>query len=208
MLPLVLDLLDRRVVVFGGGEVGLRKARYFADEAEVVVVSLDFAEGFDDLGVRKVRSGIQDSMDRWIEFADLVIAATDDPVLNERICDLARKEGKLFNQANGVGNFLIPSVVERGDLLIAISTLGRSPGLSKFLRLRLDGMLGEEWASMVRLQEEMRAELRTRVRDREGRKRILWSIMEDEGIWELLRSDYGGARERAMEYIGGEEDDR
>ena len=49
MIPLVLDLAEKRVVVFGGGAVGLRKAKYFKDEADVKVVSREFDPGFDSL---------------------------------------------------------------------------------------------------------------------------------------------------------------
>jgi precorrin-2 dehydrogenase/sirohydrochlorin ferrochelatase len=62
MLPLVLDLLEKRVVVFGGRDVGLRKAKYFEDEADVIVVSREFHLGFDSLRVSRIEGEAMEMM--------------------------------------------------------------------------------------------------------------------------------------------------
>ena len=77
MLPLFVDMTAKKVVVFGAGPVGLRKANFFAREAEVVIVARSFIDGLDPK-IRMVKADVRAEMEMWIEWADLVVAATDD----------------------------------------------------------------------------------------------------------------------------------
>ena len=197
ILPLFIDMTGTRVAVFGAGPVGVRKANYFAQEARVTVIGLDFAEGFDPR-IDLVKADISDEMARWVEWADLVVAATNDHVLNGRIAAEAMTRGRPCNRADGVSTFLIPSMVERNGYAIAISTMGRSPGMSKYLRLKLERELGVEYDLMVRLQEEVREVAKASMSSQTEREAFLWEIMEDEGIWSLLLDDYEGAKASAL----------
>jgi precorrin-2 dehydrogenase/sirohydrochlorin ferrochelatase len=136
VLPLLLDARGKRVVVFGGGEVGLRKARFFAGEADVTVVSRAYVPGFESLEnkVTKVTSEIGEEQEGLIGGADFVIIATGDRELNDRLEAIALAAGKYCNRADGVSSFLIPSVVQRRNFLVAVSTLGRSPAMSRFIK--------------------------------------------------------------------------
>jgi siroheme synthase-like protein len=200
MLPLWFDLSSRKVVVFGGGEVGRRKANYLASEAEVVVVSRDFVGGF--LPSIMLRQGtVEDGLHDMVGWADLVIAATNDTRLNDTIASEAARQGKLCNRADGLSTFLIPSVVERENYCVAISTEGRSPGMSKFLRLELDRLLGRRYELMVSLQEELRELAKKKVPSQIERERRLWRVLEDGKIWAALESDPSKARELAMQIL-------
>ncbi len=201
MIHLLLDLNGKKVAVFGGGEVGLRKAKYLASEAEVVVVSREFVPGFEGAGIRRVTADIDAVMVGWIDWAHLVVAATNVPEINDRIAAAALEGGKPCNRADGISTFMIPSVVERENYTVAISTEGRSPGMSKFLRIKLDGLLGPQYDRMVRLQEELRSAARSAIPDQRERERFLWEILEDKTIWDLLDSDPGAARELAMKRL-------
>jgi len=207
MLPLFLDLRPRKVVVFGGGEVGLRKAKYFAEEAEVVVVSRTFVAGFDGAGVEMVKEEADTNLDRWISWGDFIVAATDDRELNERIVNSAMRQNRYCNSADGISNFLIPSLVQRENYSVAVSTLGRSPAMSKFLRIKLESILTDEYSRMITLQEELRILAKGRIADQRSRERYLWEVLEDQGLWELVRAgDMRAARElaegRMVRFIG------
>jgi len=186
MRHLLLDLRGKKAVVFGGGEVGLRKAKYLAAEAEVVVVSKDFVAGFRGSGIRQEMADIAEVLDEWVEWADLVVAATNDSALNGRIAEKSRSLGKYCNRADGPCTFMIPSLVERSNYSVAVSTGGKSPGMSKFLRQELDRMLPPVYERMVSLQEELREEAKSYIADQRDRERFLWSILEDRQIWEVL----------------------
>jgi len=197
MLPLFVDMTAKKVVVFGAGPVGLRKANFFAREAEVVIVARSFIDGLDPK-IRMVKADVRAEMEMWIEWADLVVAATDDREINDRIVTEAERRGRLCNRADGISTFLIPSVVEKDGYVVAISTLGRSPGMAKYLRLKLERELGTRYGLMVCLQEELRELVRERLASSSERERFLWSVLQDEEVWTLLEKEYGRARDVAL----------
>ena len=204
MLPLLLDACGKRVVVFGGGEVGLRKARFFAREAEVTVVSNAFVPGFESIGkaVTKVTAEIGPEHEALIDGADFVIVATGNRQLNDRLEARAKASGKYCNRADGVSTFLIPSVVERRNFVVAISTLGRSPAMSHFLKVLVDENLSPAMSSMIDLQEELREKAKSVIPDQAVRERFLWDILGDEAIWDELHKDPGQARTMALKRMG------
>jgi siroheme synthase-like protein len=204
VLPLLLDARGKRVVVFGGGEVGLRKARFFAREAKVTIVSKAYVPGFEsiDKNVNRVISEIGPEQEALIDDADFVIIATGDHELNDRLECRAKASGKYCNRADGLSSFLIPSVVERRNFLVAVSTLGRSPAMSRFLKGVVEEKLGPEMSSMIDLQEELREKARSLIPDQVSRERLLWDVLEDEAIWDELVKDPGLARTMAFRKMG------
>jgi precorrin-2 dehydrogenase/sirohydrochlorin ferrochelatase len=196
-LPLFIDLACKKVVIFGGGAVGERKAKYFAP-AEVVVVSSRFTECLEAMGAEGLLKlerhdvNVQD-VPRLIEAAFLVVAATGDRKLNDEISSLAEALGILVNNATGDTPVLVPSVIRKGDVTIAISTGGRSPAMSKYIRLKLDAALGPDVERMVGLQERLREELKGRLPDQKGREKILWEILDDPDVWEALKTSVENA---------------
>jgi precorrin-2 dehydrogenase/sirohydrochlorin ferrochelatase len=197
MITLLLDLQDKNVIIFGGGTVGLRKARFFEGESKVTVVSREFHPDFESICVRKIIGDVEELAPDMVSSSDIVIAATDDQSLNNRISEMAKSLGKLHNQANGIGNFLIPSVLNRGSFTVAISTMGKSPAFSRYLRLKLERELSKELELMVQLQEELRAELKERIEDQQTREDLLRLVLYDDRIWTLLSNSYQDALNEA-----------
>ncbi|NLA38850.1 MAG: bifunctional precorrin-2 dehydrogenase/sirohydrochlorin ferrochelatase, partial [Methanomicrobiales archaeon] len=112
--------------------------------------------------------------------------------------------GILFNNAAGdPGNVIIPSVVRGRNYLVAISTLGKSPAVSRYIRMQLEAGYAD-LDLMIDLQDEMRSMLKDIEPAQERRSRALWGILQDEEIWGMLASDYDRARAMAMErYLHG-----
>ena len=200
MLPLLLDARGKRVVVFGGGEVGLRKALFFAREAEVTVVSRAFVPGFESKGkaIKRISMEIGPEQEALIDDSDFVIIATDDHELNDRLEARAQASRKFCNRADRPSSFLIPSVVERRNFLVAISTMGRSPAMSRYLKQTVEEGLRPEMSSMIDLQEELRKKARCLIPDQAVRERFLWDILGDETIWAALVNDPAHARTMAF----------
>lgn len=181
MIPLFHDLRDELVVIFGGGSVAARKAARFGSEATVVVASATFSERFEDLPCRQVRTEIREPLvESLLADAFLVIPATDDQDLNRRIEDLARDAGCLVNRVDRRGQTVTPSTIEGSNISIAISTEGRSPAVSKYLRRRLESEI-ERADGMVDVQSRLRAALADRP-EPERRER-LWRVLEDDQVW-------------------------
>jgi precorrin-2 dehydrogenase/sirohydrochlorin ferrochelatase len=203
MIPLMLDLAGRTVLIFGGGDVGARKAAFFQHEAEVTVFSRSFSPAFDGLAVRQCRMDIanlgNDELVRLLAGAFLVVTATSDPALNDRIGNLCRERGVLYNNAAGEqGDVLVPSIVAGRHYLLAVTTFGMSPAVPRYLRLRLEREYAE-LDRMIELQRDVRTILKDIEPVQERRSAMLWSVLCDEDIWAVLASDYERALHLAQE---------
>ncbi len=205
-LPLMLDLSRKEVVIFGGGDVGERKAALFCDHSRVIVVSREFTPVLTELSEKGKISLIKADLSekgvlKYIKNAFIVIPATNDAILNEKIAEYAGKNGILTDRVDGPGDIIVPSLIKRGDIVIGISTLGQSPALSKYIRERIEEVITPGFAEMARLQNEIREILKTRVEDQKKRKKILWSIISDDEVWTALGESYDKAYMLASKHI-------
>ncbi|HWQ49082.1 MAG TPA: bifunctional precorrin-2 dehydrogenase/sirohydrochlorin ferrochelatase [Methanosarcina sp.] len=208
-LPLMLDLSGRKIVIFGGGSVGERKAELFCGCAGTVVVSLDFSERLQELEasgqVRLSRLDLTTAPDselrEIISGAFLVIPATSSSELNRKITAIARESDILINQVDALGSVVIPSVIKRGDLVIGISTLGHSPAVSKYTRKQIENVITPAYSDMIRLQDELRSYLKLHVKEQKKRKALLWKVLESENVWKGFSDSYENAAEEAYAII-------
>lgn len=181
--PVFLDIKDKFCLVVGGGKVGTRKAIGLASaNARVRVVSLDFSRDlvearFDNICLDKKFFDPQD-----LNGVCLVFAATDSRELNARIKDAARRAGILCNIADGKdkGDFILPSVVNRGNLQVAVSTGGASPALARRLRQDLQTLFGSEYETMLRLMANIRKKMLAQGHDPEGHKKIFTDLVDQD----------------------------
>jgi len=133
--PIIVRLAGRPVLVVGGGVIALRKTEgLVASGASITVVSPDFADGFEQL--ERVTL-----VQRTYETADLdgmwlVVAATNDPVVQQRIFDECEARHIFCNAVDDPDRcaFILPAIVRRGPVIVAVSTQGRSPTLAKHLK--------------------------------------------------------------------------
>jgi precorrin-2 dehydrogenase/sirohydrochlorin ferrochelatase len=192
MIPLFVDCSGKRIVIFGGGEVASRKAAYFS-EAEVLVVSRSFSHKMSILPVerRMLDAGrVSDEVITGIiGGAFLVIGALSDPIQNNRIKNLCRAQNILFNNADGeAGDVIIPSVTGGKNYLLAISTKGNSPAVSRFIRENLEQQF-PALDDMIALQRDLRAQLKHTEPSLSRRNAILWDVLNDREIWKALKNN-------------------
>ena len=197
MIPLFVDCSQRRIVIFGGGDVAARKAAYFAGVAYVTVVSRSFQQKILDLPVfhkeSDVRSESDDALEAMLEWAFLVIGALSDTAQNNRIGRLCRKRGILFNNADGEpGDVILPSVTGGINYTLAISTHGSSPAISRFIREHLEAEF-PALDQMISLQQRLRTELKRAEPDQAKRDALIWQVLEDPSVWTALSADPEGA---------------
>ena len=158
--PLFLDITGRKCVVVGGGNVAERKVeRLLACGARVEVVGKSLSPLLAAWnGEEKVVRRDADYEDSCLVGAFLVIGATDDEAVNGRIARDARALGIPVNIVDdpALCDFILPSIVGRGDLTIAVSTDGRSPALAKKIRKELEALYGPEYAILLEILGELR----------------------------------------------------
>ena len=204
--PLLLDLRGKSVVVVGGGRVAERKVRtLLASQACVRLVS--------PVVTAALKKAIQKGKVLWrprafrrgdLRGALLVFAATDDPEINRRIGALARQGRRLVNVAKPPesSNFIVPAAFRRGDLIISVSTSGRSPALAKWVRQEMEKTFGREFSHVVRFLGRLRQGLFRRVSAESERRRI-WNQVMGSKIPEMIRSGKIAQARSAFQKIAG-----
>jgi precorrin-2 dehydrogenase/sirohydrochlorin ferrochelatase len=200
MIPLFVDCSGRNVVIFGGGEVASRKAAYFSREAGVLVVSRSFSKKIIALPVEKkvldVNAVSDEKITELISRAFLVIAALPDPALNNRIGRICKDRQILFNNADGEpGDVFIPSVTGGSNFILAVSTKGNSPAVSRFIREQVE-MHYPALDEMIALQHDLREQLKQYEPSPARRNAILREVLNDRTIWETLQRDPEQVREQ------------
>jgi precorrin-2 dehydrogenase/sirohydrochlorin ferrochelatase len=193
--PLLLDLEGRAVLVVGGGLVAERKVESLIEAgASVTVVAPKVTPALDGLSDSKsIRIRKRRFEENDLEGALLVITATDDARVQEQVAEEARKRNVLVNTVDQprLCDFIVPAVVRRGDVLLAISTSGKSPALAAALRAKVEKVITEDTARAARLLGEIRSEVHTRFPDPGRRKKVFEQIV-DSGILDWI-SEYDDA---------------
>jgi len=206
--PVCLDVSGRRCVIIGGGEVAERKARRLMDcGAEVLVVSESLSPALQVMKADGRLSHIKAGYSRdLIDGAFLVIGATDRAEVNEAVSRDARKQGILVNIVDDPGhcNFILPSLYRRGDLLIAITTGGKSPALAKKLRQEMGRHFGPEYETFLKIMGQIRGKVISRGYPAGKNKALFESIIESD-IIDHIRGERWDKVKEMIRNLTGEE---
>lgn len=164
--PVFLEMTDRPCVVVGGGAVAERKAEgLLAAGAQVTVVSPELTPALAALKQEgRLRHVARAYREGDLEGYEVAVVATDDGSVNAAVAREGRERGVWVNAVDDPPNcdFIIPSVIRRGDVVIAVSTGGASPALARRLREELEAFLEEDNAALAKLLHDVRQELRAR----------------------------------------------
>jgi len=164
--PLYLEMNRRRCLVVGGGAVAERKiASLLEAGAKVTVISPDVTEA---VARWSKNNSIQFLARRYqrgdVKGHELVFVATNDGSVNAQVHQDGKNQGVWVNAADDPehGDFILPSVLRRGDLTVAISSGGNSPALARTIREELEIYFTQEYEQLAQLAAQARDELRKR----------------------------------------------
>ncbi len=200
--PIIMDLTGRKCLVVGGGEVALRKVKSLVEAgAHVTVIAPSVHSDI------QAMDGVCVEARLWREgdasgYA-LIFAATNDEKLNAAVSCEAQSRAIPVNVVDDPDkcSFIVPSCVRRGDLLISVTTSGKSPALCKRIRLDLEKLYEPEFAEFVDLLGELRDAVKCKYSEQADREAAFGRLI-DCGIMELLRSgERDQARKKALECI-------
>jgi len=204
--PVHLDINNRNCLVVGGGGVGTRKVKTLLDcGARVMVISLTVSQQLQDLAT----SGEIQLEERSYQTEDLndmflVIGATDDEKLNKQISSDADGLNTLCNIVDRpeVCNFILPSIVHRDDLVITISTSGKSPAFAKKLRKALENQFGEEYGTLLHLLGAVRIKLLQQVHEPEAHKPLFEQLINSDLMVMIQKSEVEKIDSLLLEVLG------
>jgi len=199
-----LQLDGRLCVVVGGGTVALRKARGLSETgARVRLIASELTapvEGLDamEVCVRPYRDGDLDE-------AFLAFAATGDRAVNAAVVGEARRRGVLVSVVDlpEEGDFVLPALLRRGELTVAVATGGRSPALAALVRDHLAAQLGPEWAAVLEIAAALRRKRLTLQGKTEYNQAILRRLL-DGGLPKLIAGGDEAAVDRLLRTLFGE----
>jgi precorrin-2 dehydrogenase/sirohydrochlorin ferrochelatase len=161
--PILVDLQGKKALVVGGGKVAQRKIETLLEYgASVQVVARELTAELEELrSAGKVEFLGGEFSEAFLIGAFVVFAATDDASLNGRVSREAQQRGLLVNAVDQPAdcNFIVPSILSRGDLLIAVSTSGKSPAFARKVRVELERHFGEEYGFFLNLMSNLRKEI-------------------------------------------------
>ncbi len=199
--PIYLDIENRNVVIIGGGNVCARKAETMMNYgARVTVVSPEFTaeiEKWAAEGCLALRRKMYDESD--LDGANLVIASTDDEGVNTTIAADCRRRRIPVNvvDVTHLCEFIVPAIIEKGSVQIAVSTGGSSPALARTLKEDLQRFVGPEYDEVNRALGSLRPGAKKVLPTDIDRKRFFDGIIAA-GILDMLRQ---GRRHDAYETI-------
>lgn len=200
--PVSLSLVNRLVLVVGAGTIGTRKIRSLLTAGAKVRVVAPRAS-------RQVESWARTGRIRWakrnfrksdVRRVWAVIGSTSDQEINKSIYDVAGRERVFVNIADKpeLCTFIMPSVLRRGDLTIAISTSGASPSLARYIRLGLEKTFGSYYAEFLIFMRELRTKASSELSNAKDRKLYFNKIIEGPYLSLIHSNKRKEAKKRAL----------
>jgi len=203
--PVFWNIAGKKCVVVGGGDVAARKvARLLDCNAKVCVVSPGLVPELEELKRNRLIDHVNDAYEsKYLNGAVLVIGATDDEKINDAISKDAKEKSLPVNIVDDPQkcDFILPSLIERGDLTIACSTGGQSPALARYLREELELVYGEEYAVLVSIL----GQLRTKMEKNAGVGKTWFNQLISVGLLDAIRNRDIGKVKTIVHDITGEE---
>jgi uroporphyrin-III C-methyltransferase/precorrin-2 dehydrogenase/sirohydrochlorin ferrochelatase len=201
-LPVFLNLKKRLCVVIGGGEVASRKISLLLNAgAQVTVFAPELAESLQRLVAEgKIRHEAQEFRPESLEGCTLAIAATDDIQVNRRVSEAAKARGIPVNVVDqpSLCTFIMPSIIDRSPVIVAVSTSGSSPVLARLIRARLETMIPAGYGRLARLVSAFRDKVKQRF-TQSSRRRQFWEDVLQGPVAELVYSGQEDAAEKALQ---------
>jgi uroporphyrin-III C-methyltransferase/precorrin-2 dehydrogenase/sirohydrochlorin ferrochelatase len=201
-LPVFLNVTGRPCLVVGGGEVAARKAALLRQAGgRVAVVAPQLGRTLQEsLENREIayRQGPFEPTD--LEGAHLVVAATDDPGVNARVAEEAGERRIPVNVVDRpeLCTFVVPSIIDRSPIVIAVSSSGAAPVLARLVRARLETLIPATYGRLAKLAADYRQQVKDKFRHSPDRRKF-WERVLQGPIAEMVYSGRDGAAREALD---------
>jgi uroporphyrin-III C-methyltransferase / precorrin-2 dehydrogenase / sirohydrochlorin ferrochelatase len=203
--PAFFDLTAQKVLIVGGGEVALRKlALLTRSGAKVTVVAPQMLPEFSEQAAAgKITAVSREFVPGDLDGARLVIVATARRAVNRWIAALSEARGIPVNVVDDreASRFIVPALIDRDPVLVAISTGGASPVLARRLRERLEALIPKRFGELALWLQALRRAARWRLRDTGARRRYFEHIVDGAAARRFVAGDTHGAESLAQQLL-------
>ncbi len=200
-LPIFINIRDQPCLVVGGGEVAARKcAMLLRAGARVTLLAPALSNAFDaDLAAARITHRSGNFRDEDVAGHALVIAATNDDAVNRAVAAAARTRHIPVNVVDqpALCSFIMPSIIERAPVIVAVSTGGASPVLARLLRARLESMIPAGYGRLAALAATFRDQVKARFKPAERRR--VWERVLQGPIAEMVLSGHDDKAHQALQ---------
>jgi uroporphyrin-III C-methyltransferase/precorrin-2 dehydrogenase/sirohydrochlorin ferrochelatase len=203
--PVFFDLNGQKVLVVGGGEVALRKVVLLERSgANITLVAPEIApELMQRAAKAKLKLAIREFAPDDLDGARLVIVATSRRAVNRWIANLSEARGIPVNVVDDVqaSRFIVPAIVDRDPVLVAISTGGASPVLARRLRERLEALIPARIGELASWLKALRGAARKKLRGTDARRRYFEAVVDGPAAQRFIEGDSQGAQRIAQRLL-------
>jgi len=204
--PVFFDLTAQKVLVVGGGEVALRKVDLLERSgAAITLIAPQILPQFQERAAAgSIEVRIREFVPDDLAGARLVIVATSRRAINRWIANLCESRGIPVNVVDDreASRFIVPAIVDRDPVLVAISTGGASPVLARRLRARLEALVPKAIGEFALWLGTLRTPARRRLRDTAARRRFFEALVDGPAARRFVAGDKQGARRIAHQLLG------
>lgn len=180
LYPINLELDKFNVSIIGGGEIAYRKCKNFINfNKNVKVIAPEFLDEFYDFEEDEVELIKDFYKEEYIKDCFIVVAATNNKEVNALIGEYCKKNNKLVNVVDNVelSNYIVPSYIKRGDLILSVSTGGKSPSLARKIKMELEEQYDESYEEYINLLGEVRSKIIDTYNDISVRRKLIKSLI-------------------------------
>jgi len=205
-----LNIKNRKVLVIGGGKISERRVNKFLDAgADIIIISESFTdklkklneEGKIKLIYEKItKKNIQKQLDKIF----LISITTDNLKMNKNIAEIAKKYRILINMAeqNEIADVIIPASFRKEDIIMSVSTQGKSPLVAKKLKERMSRTILDEDVLWLKIQNYARTNIKKLIKNQIDREIFLKNLLNNKQLQDLvLKNDENGAIELVSSLI-------
>jgi len=205
-LPIFADVRNKLCLVVGGGEVGKRKAGVLLDAgANVRVVAPQIEPALAEQ--QRVEAIVSRFDAQHLDGVMLVIAATNDRSVNRQVSELAHTRNIPVNVVDDpeLCSFIMPAILDRSPLMVAFSSGGASPVLTRMMRGRLETMIPQNYSLLAGFAERFRDLVKQRVTN-PAKRRIFWeNALEGVIAEKVLSGDESSAEAMLLQMLESED---
>ncbi|PDO89290.1 siroheme synthase CysG [Kosakonia pseudosacchari] len=204
-LPIFCQLRDRQCLLVGGGDVAERKARLLMDAgARLTVNALTFVPQFTVWAEEGMLTLVEGEFsETLLDACWLAIAATDDEAVNQRVSDAAEQRRIFCNvvDAPKQASFIMPSIIDRSPLMVAVSSGGTSPVLARLLREKLESLLPQHLGHIAHFAGTLRSRVKKQFASMSERRRFWEKLFVNDRLAQSLANEDTAAVEKMTEQL-------
>ena len=203
--PVFFDLTALKVLVVGGGDVALRKVVLLEQSgASITLVAPEVLPELQDRAAAgKINLAVREFVPDDLNGSRLVIVATSRRAVNRWIASLSEARGIPVNVVDDreASRFIVPAIIDRDPVLVAISTAGTSPVLARRLRERLEAVIPKKIGELALWLRALRHTARRRLRDTDERRRFFETVVDGPAARRFIDGDARGAQSIAQQLL-------